>query len=59
MEVTRDRKLRIPRFLRLRTDKQATACTTDQLDGHASLSSETAGTARRVAPEATSTEEVS
>ncbi|MGB7789008.1 non-homologous end-joining DNA ligase [Methanoregula sp.] len=30
-EVTRDRKLRIPRFLRLRTDKPAAACTTDQL----------------------------
>jgi DNA ligase D-like protein (predicted 3'-phosphoesterase) len=33
MEVTRDRKLRIPRFLRLRTDKPAKACTTDQLAG--------------------------
>jgi bifunctional non-homologous end joining protein LigD len=31
MEVTRDRKLRIPRFLRLREDKQATDCTTGQL----------------------------
>jgi DNA ligase D-like protein (predicted ligase)/DNA ligase D-like protein (predicted 3'-phosphoesterase) len=31
LEVTRDRKLRIPRFLRLRTDKEPTACTTDQL----------------------------
>lgn len=31
MEVTRDRKLRIPRFLRLREDKQAPACMTDQL----------------------------
>jgi bifunctional non-homologous end joining protein LigD len=31
MEVTRDRKLRIPRFLRLRTDKPASACTIDQL----------------------------
>ena len=30
-EVTRDRKLRIPRFLRLRTDKAAAACTTGQL----------------------------
>jgi len=30
-EVTRDRKLRIPRFIRLRTDKQAEECTTDQL----------------------------
>ena len=29
-EVTRDRKLRIPRFLRLRTDKPAAACTIDQ-----------------------------
>ena len=33
MEVTRDRKLRIPRFLRLRTDKPAAACTVDQLAG--------------------------
>ncbi len=32
-EVTRDRKLRIPRFLRLRTDKPAGACTTGQLTG--------------------------
>jgi DNA ligase D-like protein (predicted ligase) len=31
MEVTRDRKLRIPRFLRLRNDKPAAACTADQL----------------------------
>jgi DNA ligase D-like protein (predicted ligase)/DNA ligase D-like protein (predicted 3'-phosphoesterase) len=31
MEVTKDRKLRIPRFLRLRTDKQAPDCTTGQL----------------------------
>jgi len=31
MEVTRGRKLRIPRFIRLRTDKPATACTADQL----------------------------
>jgi DNA ligase D-like protein (predicted ligase)/DNA ligase D-like protein (predicted 3'-phosphoesterase) len=30
-EVTRDRKLRIPRFIRLRTDKPAAACTTGQL----------------------------
>jgi bifunctional non-homologous end joining protein LigD len=30
-EVTQDRKLRIPRFLRLRTDKPAAACTIDQL----------------------------
>ena len=35
MEVTRDRKLRIPRFIRLRTDKPALYCTTDQLaEGH-------------------------
>ncbi len=33
MEVTKDRKLRIPRFLRLRTDKPAAACTTGQLAG--------------------------
>ena len=31
MAVTRDRKLRIPRFVRLRTDKPASACTTGQL----------------------------
>jgi DNA ligase D-like protein (predicted 3'-phosphoesterase) len=31
-EVTRDRKLRIPRFIRLRTDKQAEECITDQLE---------------------------
>jgi DNA ligase D-like protein (predicted ligase)/DNA ligase D-like protein (predicted 3'-phosphoesterase) len=31
MEVTRKNKLRIPRFLRLRTDKSALACTIDQL----------------------------
>jgi DNA ligase D-like protein (predicted 3'-phosphoesterase) len=31
--VTRARKLRLPRFLRLRTDKPAAACTTDQLAG--------------------------
>jgi DNA ligase D-like protein (predicted ligase)/DNA ligase D-like protein (predicted 3'-phosphoesterase) len=36
MEVTRDRKLRIPRFLRLRTDKPASACITDQLAGRES-----------------------
>jgi DNA ligase D-like protein (predicted 3'-phosphoesterase) len=30
MEVTKDRKLRIPRFLRLRMDKKPTVCTTDQ-----------------------------
>jgi DNA ligase D-like protein (predicted ligase)/DNA ligase D-like protein (predicted 3'-phosphoesterase) len=33
MEVTRDRKLRIPRFIRLRSDKPAEACTADQLTG--------------------------
>lgn len=32
-EVTRDLKLRIPRFLRLRTDKVASACTIDQIAG--------------------------
>ena len=32
-EVTRDRKLRIPRFLRLRSDKPAFSCTTDQIAG--------------------------
>ncbi|MFZ1128266.1 non-homologous end-joining DNA ligase [Methanoregula sp.] len=30
-EVTRDRKLRIPRFIRLRADKPAATCTIDQL----------------------------
>jgi DNA ligase D-like protein (predicted ligase)/DNA ligase D-like protein (predicted 3'-phosphoesterase) len=33
MEVTREKKLRIPRFLRLRTDKPAVACTFDQFAG--------------------------
>jgi DNA ligase D-like protein (predicted ligase)/DNA ligase D-like protein (predicted 3'-phosphoesterase) len=33
MEVTREHKLRIPRFLRLRTDKPAVACTIYQLAG--------------------------
>lgn len=33
MEVTRDRRLRIPRFIRLRSDKPAAACTADQLTG--------------------------
>ena len=32
-EVTRDRKLRIPRFIRIRLDKNAAECTIDQLDG--------------------------
>ena len=32
-EVTRDRKLRIPLFLRLRSDKSASSCTTDQIAG--------------------------
>ena len=48
MEVTRDRKLRIPRFLRLRTDKPASACTTDQLtvgEGHAGPGGDGAGQA--------------
>ncbi len=34
MEVTKDRKLRIPRFIRLRTDKPTAACTVDQLEEH-------------------------
>ena len=33
MEVTRDHKLRIPRFLRLRNDKPAVTCTIDQIAG--------------------------
>jgi DNA ligase D-like protein (predicted ligase)/DNA ligase D-like protein (predicted 3'-phosphoesterase) len=33
MEVTKELKLRIPRFLRLRTDKPVVACTIDQLAG--------------------------
>jgi DNA ligase D-like protein (predicted ligase)/DNA ligase D-like protein (predicted 3'-phosphoesterase) len=33
MEVTRDRKLRIPRFIRIRTDKAAADCTVDQIAG--------------------------
>jgi DNA ligase D-like protein (predicted 3'-phosphoesterase) len=31
-EVTREQKLRIPRFIRLRTDKRAEECTMDQLE---------------------------
>jgi len=33
MEVTKDRKLRMPRFIRIRTDKPATTCTTGQITG--------------------------
>ena len=33
MEVTREQKLRIPRFIRLRTDKPAKSCTIDQIAG--------------------------
>ncbi len=53
MEVTRDNKLRIPRFLRLRTDKPAAACTTDQLMSPKPVQ-ETAGpkVGRAPAPEA-------
>jgi len=32
LEVTRDRKLRVPRFIRLRDDKPPSACTTGQLE---------------------------
>ncbi len=46
MEVTRDRKLRIPRFLRLRTDKPAAACTIDQLTATKPRSKEPATVAR-------------
>jgi DNA ligase D-like protein (predicted 3'-phosphoesterase) len=34
MEVTKDRKLRIPRFIRLRTDKAAADCTVEQITGN-------------------------
>ena len=41
-EVTRDRKLRIPRFLRLRSDKPASSCTIDQIEGGQSHPARTA-----------------
>ena len=48
MEVTRDRKLRIPRFLRLRTDKPAAACTTGQLGNPSHARPATGGTEETV-----------
>ncbi|WP_292345846.1 non-homologous end-joining DNA ligase [Methanoregula sp. PtaB.Bin085] len=35
LAVTKDRRLRMPRFVRMRDDKPAAACTTDQLAGPA------------------------
>jgi bifunctional non-homologous end joining protein LigD len=51
MEVTRDRKLRIPRFLRLREDKPASACTTGQLITAPPPLQITAGDGRKKQPE--------
>jgi DNA ligase D-like protein (predicted ligase)/DNA ligase D-like protein (predicted 3'-phosphoesterase) len=50
-EVTRDRKLRIPRFLRLRTDKPVAACTIDQLTDKGLRPAEHAGAAIETRPD--------
>ncbi len=54
MEVTRDRKLRIPRFIRLRTDKPVSACTIDQLAASKPqpVQTRTAGTTKTAVPPA-------
>lgn len=50
LAVTRDRKLRMPRFIRMRDDKQAAACTIDQLAGPApAVPAE--GTQKRTTPQ--------
>lgn len=51
MVVTKDRKLRIPRFLRLRTDKPASACTVDQLANAEPVSKKTGIPAKTLVPE--------